>query len=150
MNTKQIVTAIVSTVLKIIIAVVVVILVYKGATIGYDYGYRIFKEEPMTESPGVNIDVEITMGKSTMQIGELLVNKGLIRDARLFYIQNFLSQYKNALKPGTYTLNTSMTMSEMMAVMSPKEIEETTPEPSSSPQATTPETKTPSTETQTP
>lgn len=126
MNTKQIVVAVFGTVLKVAVAAVVILLVYKGAVIGYDYGYRVFQEEPVSESPGRDVQVDITVGKSTLQIGELLESKGLIRDARLFYIQNLLSHYKDALKPGSYTLNTSMTMGEMMEVMSPQESEETT------------------------
>lgn len=126
MNTKQIMVAVFGTVLKVAIAAVVILLVYKGAVIGYDYGYRVFKEEPVAESPGMNVQVDVTVGKSTMQIGELLESKGLIRDAKLFYVQNLLSHYKNTLRPGSYTLNTSMTMSEMMEVMSPQEAEETT------------------------
>ncbi|HKM33322.1 MAG TPA: endolytic transglycosylase MltG [Lachnospiraceae bacterium] len=126
MNTKQIMVAVFGTVLKVAIAAVVILLVYKGAVIGYDYGFRVFKEEPVAESPGMNVQVDITVGKGAMQIGELLESKGLIRDARLFYVQNFLSHYKNALKPGSYVLNTSMTMSEMMEVMSPQKPEETT------------------------
>ncbi len=128
MNTKQIIMAVFSTVLKVAIAAVVILLVYKGAVVAYDYGYRVFKEEPVAASPGVDIKVDVTVGKSVMQIGELLENKGLIRDAKLFYIQNLLSHYKNALRPGTYTLNTSMTMEQMMEVMSPKETQESTPE----------------------
>ena len=53
-----------------------------------------------------------------MDIGQILEDKGLIRDAKLFYIQNLLSHYKDKLQPGTYVLNTSMTMEEMMEIMS--------------------------------
>lgn len=100
------------------IAVAAVVIIYKGAVIAYDYGYRVFKEEPVAEAPGVDIQVDITIGKSTMDIGQILEDKGLIRDAKLFYIQNLLSHYKDKLQPGTYVLNTSMTMEEMMEIMS--------------------------------
>lgn len=125
MNTRQIVMAVLGTVLKVVIAVLVIMFVYKGAVVAYDYGYRVFKEEPVAESPGVDVTVEITVGKSALQIGEILEAKGLIRDAKLFYVQNLLSNYKDKLQAGVYTLNTSMTMEEMMAVMSPVSEEET-------------------------
>ena len=92
----------------------------------YDYGYRIFQEPPVAEAPGYDIEVQITMGKGAKEIGELLEQKGLIRDANLFYIQNLLSHYKGELNPGVYTLNTSMTMQEMMEVMSADVAEEST------------------------
>lgn len=125
MNTRQMVMAVLGTVLKVLIAVLVIMFIYKGAVIAYDYGYRVFKEEPVAESPGVDVTVEITVGKSALQIGEILETKGLIRDAKLFYVQNLLSNYKDKLQAGVYTLNTSMTMEEMMAVMSPVSEEET-------------------------
>lgn len=125
MNTRQIVMAVLGTVLKVVIAVLVIMFVYKGAVVAYDYGYRVFKEEPVAESPGVDVTVEITVGKSALQIGEILEAKGLIRDAKLFYVQNLLSNYKDKLQAGVYTLNTAMTMEEMMAVMSPASEEET-------------------------
>lgn len=125
MNAKQIVMAVISTVLKVAVAALVVVAVYKAAVMAYDYGYRVFKEEPVAASPGADVTVEITVGKSTLQIGEILETKGLIRDAKLFYIQNLLSHYKDKLQPGVYTLNTSMTMQEMMEVMSPQTTEST-------------------------
>lgn len=119
MNAKQMVAAILGAVLKVAVAVLIITYVYKGALVAYDYGYRVFQEKPMEESPGTDIVVEITVGKSAMQIGEVLEDKGLIRDARLFFVQNLLSHYKDKLKPGKYTLNTSMSMEEMMEIMSP-------------------------------
>lgn len=118
MNTRQMVTAISSVVLKLVLSIAVVVLVYKGAVMAYDYGYHIFQEPPVAEAPGYDIEVQITMGKSAREIGELLEQKGLIRDGTLFYIQNLLSHYNGDLKPGVYTLNTAMTMQEMMEVMS--------------------------------
>ena len=58
------------------------------------------------------------------EIGKLLESKGLIKDGTLFYLQNILSRYKGDLKPGTYTLNTSMTTEEMMAVIAGEKREE--------------------------
>ena len=137
MSTKQLVRAIFSTILKVVIYVAVVFFIYKGATIAYDYGFRVFKEEPMTQAPGVDINVEITMGKSALQIGEILESKGLIRDAKLFYLQNLLSAYKNKLRPGEYTLNTSMTAKEMMVVMTTVLEEDTETETESEAKAAT-------------
>lgn len=125
MNTKQMVLAVFGTILKVVVAVAVILFIYKGAVAAYDYGYRVFKEDPVAASPGVDVTVEITVGKSALQIGEILEAKGLIRDARLFYIQNILSHYKDTMKAGVYTLNTSMTMEEMMKIMSPEPTEET-------------------------
>lgn len=124
MNTKQMILAVLGMIFKVAVAVLVIVVVYKGAITAYDYGYRVFQEPPVAEKPGMDVSVEITMGKSVLQIGEILEAKGLIRDARLFYVQNLLSHYKDKLRAGTYTLNTSMTMEEMMEIMSAREPDE--------------------------
>ena len=50
--------------------------------------------------------------------------KGLIRDAKLFYFQEMFSEYKGELKPGVYELSTGMTPYEMMEIMSASDEEE--------------------------
>lgn len=129
MNTRQMIVAVIGTVLKVALAVAVIVFVYKGALFAYDFGYRVFSEPAMTkEGEGWDVTVEVTMGKSPLQIGELLQEKGLIRDAKLFYVQNLLSEYKDQLRAGVYTLNTSMTAKEMMKIMSAAPAESEAPE----------------------
>lgn len=118
MNTKQMIGAVFATVLKVAVSIIVIFVVYRTALVAYDYGYRIFTEPAMAmEGQGRDVQVEITMGKNVMQIGEILEEKNLIRDAKIFYIQNLLSEYKDELHPGVYNLNTSMTAREIMAIM---------------------------------
>ena len=108
----------VTTVLKVVLAVLVVMIVYKGATLAYDYGYRVFAEEPVDAAPGFDMNVVIDESMGPKEIGALLEERGLIKDGTLFYLQNILSKYKGDLKAGSYVLNTSMTTEEMMAVLS--------------------------------
>jgi UPF0755 protein len=54
---------------------------------------------------------------SQKEIAEMLEEKGLVRDSRLFLLQLKLSAYSGKLIPGVYTLNTSMEPKEMMVVM---------------------------------
>ena len=117
MKIDKMVLRTVTIVLKVVLAVVVVMFVYKGAMMAYDYGYRVFAEEAVDEAPGFDMAVTIDSGMGAKEIGKLLENKGLIKDGTLFYLQNILSRYKGKLKPGTYTLNTSMTTEDMMAVI---------------------------------
>ena len=118
MKVDKMVIKTLTTVLKVVLAVVVVMFVYKGATLAYDYGYRVFAEEPVDAAPGLDIDVVVEDGMGPKEIGIMLESRGLIKDGTLFYLQNILSKYKGDLKAGTYTLNTSMTTEEMMAVIS--------------------------------
>lgn len=99
---------------------VILLIVYAFTRLGrtaYDFGYRVFTETAMEAEPGRDVLVQVDTGTSGKELGETLENKGLIRDAKLFSIQLKLSAYSNKLKPGVYTLNTSMTPKEMMVVM---------------------------------
>ncbi|MBQ7955003.1 MAG: endolytic transglycosylase MltG [Lachnospiraceae bacterium] len=119
MKIREVVFAALGTIAKVVVTILVVYYVYQGAMLAYDYGYRIFTEPAMTaEDEGWDVTVTVTKGNSTMEIAENLQGKGLIRDAKLFYLQNLLSEYKDTMKAGTYVLNTSMTAKEMMEIMS--------------------------------
>ena len=127
--------AVLGMIFKVAVTIIVVVFVYRAALMAYDYGYRIFRETPVSAAPGIDIPVEITVGKSPLQVGEVLEEKGLIRDAKLFYIQYLLSKYKDELQAGSYVLNTSMTMEEMMGVMAAKEPEAEQPKESDAPES---------------
>lgn len=118
MNSKEVVVSVFATVFKIVIAVIIVMFVYKWSVSAYLYGQRVFNEPPVSSGSGRKITVTVQVGDSSKEIAEMLEKKGLIRDAEIFIIQEMLSEYKNKLQPGTYELNTSMTTDEMMEIMS--------------------------------
>ena len=98
----------------------VTVVVYGTVTLSfkaYDFGYRVFTESPMEEKPGTNVEVTIEAGMNAKDIGKLLKQKGLVRDADLFVIQYKLSAYSGELVAGTYTLNTAQTAKEMVIIM---------------------------------
>ena len=117
MNSKEVVISVFSTVFKIVLAIIIVMLVYKWSLLAYDYGQRVFNEPPMSAGSGRTVTVIINEGDSAKEIGDKLEKNGLIRDAMLFRIQEMLSAYKDKLQPGTYELNTSMKTEEMMEIM---------------------------------
>lgn len=118
MDTKKVVLAILSTIVKVAVLAVVLIFIYKTAVKAYDFGYAIFEDKAMSEAPGREVNISIAQGKSVKEIGEILESKGLIKDATIFYFQNLLSSHKDKLQPGMYTFNTSMPPSQMMEIMS--------------------------------
>lgn len=121
---RSIILGILNFIVRACILVVVIWGVRKVCLAAYDYGYRIYSEPPMAEGDGVDVVVTIPMGSSVAETGELLKGYGLIRDDKLFILQERLSDYHDKLEPGTYTLNTSMTAEEMMEVMAPTANEE--------------------------
>lgn len=123
MDIKQIIGSIVETCIKIVAAVFIVMFVYNTAIKAYDYGYRVFAEEPMTFGEGRTISIYVKSEDSVKDIGETLQEKGLIRDANLFFIQELLSEYHGMIVPGIYDLNTSMKVEEMLEIMTADYVE---------------------------
>ena len=81
---------------------VIIAVVYIGKS-AFDFGYAIFNQVPMaSEEDGRDITVVVEDGDSVYQIGKNLKNKGLIEDAKIFVIQEKLSNYKGKLQAGTY------------------------------------------------
>lgn len=124
MNAKQLVASITETIVKVVIAVFIIMFVYDTGIKAYDFGYRVFAEEPMTTGEGRIISVYIEEGDSAKDIGVNLQEKGLIRDANLFFVQELLSENHGQIKPGIYDLNTSMSSNEMITIMSAETVEE--------------------------
>ncbi len=99
----------------ILIAVILILLGKQAYTIGY----QVVSTEPVAEENGVDVTVTITDDMSVLDIGELLDDWGLIDEEPIsFAIQEALSEYHNMLLPGTYVLNTGMTVDEMLEIMS--------------------------------
>ena len=119
MKSRKLMRAVFGAILKVVVAVVVAFVIYRGAVTCYDYGYRVFTEPAMTVGEGRTVSVTVTADMSALEIGELMQNKGLTRDSKLFALQYLLSEYKEDVKPGTYEVSTSMTAEEIMAAMVP-------------------------------
>lgn len=108
---------------------IVLLVVYgtlRASMVAYDFGYRVFTEPAMADKPGTAVVVTIEESMDAMDIADVLLEKGLIRDTNLFWLQYQLSAYKGDIKPGTYTLNTSQTPKELMVTMAEvaEEVEE--------------------------
>lgn len=97
--------------------IVAIAVIYIGKS-AYDFGYDIFYQQPMdSDEEGKDITVVVDEDDSVYQIGRTLESRGLIRDAKVFVVQEKLSNFNGKLQPGTYILNTSMTPDEMMEIL---------------------------------
>lgn len=117
MNSGNVVSAVFGTILKVAAAIAVIYLIYRGANLCYDYGYRIFTEPAVSGGEGRTVTVAVEEDMSPVEIGESFEQKGLVRDAKLFALQYLFSEYRKEVKPGVFELSTAMTAEEMMAVM---------------------------------
>ena len=114
MDGKQVARSLAAAVIKLAVAVLVVLLVYKIAVSAYTFGFRIFAEKPMTEGEGITVTVVYSETDSIKDLGQKLYDQGLIRDTKLFYFHEMFSDYHGIVQPGVYQLNTSMTVEEML------------------------------------
>ncbi|MBQ7918978.1 MAG: endolytic transglycosylase MltG [Lachnospiraceae bacterium] len=126
MDIKKLIGVVASTILKVVVYAAIIMFIWRAAYLAYDYGYRIFEEAPMSTGNGRVVTVTIPENMSAKEMGTLLEQKGLIRDANLFILQYYLSEYKVDLLPGTFELSTAMTVDEILKTMTivPEEAEE--------------------------
>ena len=118
MKARYLITAAVVTIIKVVVLAAVVVFIVRGASKAYDFGYRVFADEPISVSGGRTITVGISENMSVKDIALMLEEKGLIEDADLFVVQELLSAYHGELRPGIYDLGTDMTATQMMEIMS--------------------------------
>lgn len=124
MNAKKVVFKIVNISFSILVVVLVIFLMFRMGTYAYDFGYRVFTEEAMSPKPGKDVVVEVEQNMSSTALAQMLEDKRLVREDKLFLIQLKLSAYSDKIKPGIYTLNTSMTPREMIEEMASGEVSE--------------------------
>lgn len=133
MNIKSLIATVIETIIKVIIIALAVSYIIKGVSAAYDFGYRVFADEPVSLSNGRTITVGIAESAKVKDIGVMLQEKGLIEDSKLFVVQELLSEYHGMIKPGIYDLSTDMKTADMLRIMSAEseENEDESPKPSS-------------------
>lgn len=110
-------------VVKVVLIIVVIMFCVTMSHRAYEIGYSIFYEAAVDEKgSGRTVEVTVTDGMTAAQVGKLLQENGLIKDAEVFSYQERFSSYHGKIYPGTYTLSTEMTPSEMI-----KKLAENTP-----------------------
>ncbi|MBR1391106.1 MAG: endolytic transglycosylase MltG [Lachnospiraceae bacterium] len=117
MDAGKVVMKLVRVCFSLLMIVLVIFILFRAGSYSYQMGYRLFAEEPVSDAPGQDVVVRISEDMSAREIGNVLEARHLIRDGKLFAVQLSISSYKDDIKPGSYTLNTSMTMKEMIQVM---------------------------------
>ena len=103
---------------KIALYVCVAVLVIWIGKVTYQFGYNIFNQQAMSPGAGQEVTVVIEDGSSVYKIGKTLESKGLVEDAKIFYVQERLSNYHGKLKAGTYLLSTAYTPNRIMSILS--------------------------------
>ena len=106
---------------KIAAAAVFLLALFYGMRWAYRFGYSVFTTPTAEQAPGRNVEFTVLEGQTLRSVGEELVQNGLTASSAVFVVQARIYGYE--ILPGTYTLNTSQTIYEMLRIMSDKPAE---------------------------
>ena len=102
----------------------------------YDVGYGVFSQQGKdARGTGKVVMFTVEEGMTASKIGEKLEEEGIVESARLFVIQEKVSDYSGKYVPGTYALSSEMTTEEIMKVISGTEPSPYTPPEEAVPEA---------------
>ena len=77
MKWNKVVFKFVSISFSILVALLVVVGLIELGSYCYDFGYRVFTESPVDETPGRDVTVSVTADMSEHDIGKMLKEEGL-------------------------------------------------------------------------
>ncbi len=103
---------------NIVIYAVIIILAIRLVTYAYGFSYEVFGNTVMNAESEEVIPIQINEGASTKEVGDLLEKRDLVKYSEAFVLHTQFSKYKGAIKPGNYELSPSMTMDQILAIIS--------------------------------
>ena len=106
---------------RVVFYAAMAVLIFWAGKNTYDIGYQVFNQQAMSPGEGTDLSVDIPSGSGDYQIGKILEANGLIRDARVFFLQEFLFGYHNRLQSGVFQLSTAYTPARIMSVLAGEE-----------------------------
>ncbi len=128
MQSRKVLFRILMFVLRIAMAAVIGIVIYMLGEAAYEFGHSVYDGQAMSPAPGRDVVIVIPEGSSAADVAEILEEKGLIKDRRVFRVQERLSKYHGQIQAGDYVLNTSWNAEALLAVLTghPDDLEKET------------------------
>ena len=96
---------------------IIVFLIWIGKST-YLFGFDVFSQQAMSPGEGQQVTVVVKEGSSAYDVGRTLEQKGLVKNALAFAVQERMSAYHGKIKAGTYLLSTAYTPTRILAVLS--------------------------------
>ena len=101
--------------IRVIVVTLAVFLCYAAAHLCFNAGFGIFCAEAAEEAPGTDIELTIDEGETIDELAARLCDDGVITNELAFRVQARL--YKLKLYPGTYKLNSSLSVKENIKLL---------------------------------
>lgn len=116
---SSIVRTVINISINILVIAIVMMLIYTYAGKAYEFGREIFDDTAIdTKENAKAVVVTIPKNSSNSDVAGIIKKAGLVEDKYVFLIQLMLSEYKDEIVPGTYTLTTADTPTEIMIKIS--------------------------------
>lgn len=114
-SVNAIVRTVINISVNILVLAVMLMLIYTYAGKGYEFGRAIFTEEGMTDKENAkSVVVTIPKDSSSGEIAGIIKDAGLVKDKNVFLVQMMLSEDKDNIEAGTYTLSTADTPADII------------------------------------
>lgn len=99
---------------RIVLVIISAIIIFLGASSAFGYYYIKHALQPVNPQSHKKIEVSIPIGSSSSEIGKILKQKGIIRNAKIFH---YYVKYKNetGFQAGTYQFSPSMSLDDIIA-----------------------------------
>jgi UPF0755 protein len=124
--------------LNIIFYLIVAFIIIEASQRAFNFTYQIFGQETMQKAPGIDREIQIKKGESTMDVASKLELNKVIKDKYSFYVKAKLK--KHVIMPGMYTVNTSMTYDQIFSVITVPSADKTSTDKTSTDKSSTDKT----------
>lgn len=97
---------------RVILTAVLVLVIFVAVRYSFSFGRAVFHQAPAEQSPGRDVEIEVTEGMGNRAVAEALYDADAIRNDTAFSVMERV--YKVKLYPGKYTVNTSLNSKEIL------------------------------------
>lgn len=87
----------------------------------YQFSYGAFANEPMGSDEEYKVNVVVEEGDSVEEVAKNLYSLDLIRSEKQFLFRNKLSEYDGKIKAGSYELNPTMGIDDILQTLTQTE-----------------------------
>ncbi len=113
------------TAVKVLFVVLLVVIIVFLARRAYSLGYEVSSYRPYDRNQTGDVAVIIKSDMSIRDVGELLIQNGILNESLdAFLIQERISDYHDQFRPGIYVLNPSLSVEEILRIISAQPDEE--------------------------
>jgi len=117
MMMKKAATGTLSVLLTIIVYAVIIFLIYRAVLFAFNFSYEVFGDTAMSQHDDTSVAIEIKDGYTSNEIAALLRDNDMIKYETAFTIRMALEGAEDSIVPGTYEVNQTMTMEDIIMLI---------------------------------